>query len=279
MLKALRYDLYKLFKSKALLGVFIASVCLSFFDAFLVWFAYGETSVCQSLSAPMLVQFLPLVFTVPFACKDFSSKFTKNVFPEYTLKDKICYVLSKAVYIFAVNLIWYILFFLSYCAFVSVRCHVQNVPFVFEYIRYDGSIAVSASQGIFQYFCVIINAFAVEMVLLFLSFLVKKEYFVLVFFVLYFALSPSIYDAFNDVLRIDSFDADFRRIQWFTVFGMQYKIRSVPPGNENTVFALYTRSTFISLGYSVLFGFLSCLVVAKKGTFKAKQTIKKVTSG
>ncbi len=279
MLKALRYDFYKILKSKALLGVFVASVCLSFLDALLVGFYYGETCVCRSLSVPMLVQYLPLVFTVPFACKDFSSKFIKNVFPEYSLKDKICYVLSKIVYIFAVNLIWYVVFFLSYCAFVSVRCHVQNVPFVFEYIRYDGTVAVSASQGIFQYFCVIINAFAVEMVLLFLSVLMKKEYFILVAFILYYFLSPSMYDAFNEAIGIDEFDASFQRIQWFTVFGMQYKIRDLPPGNENTVSALYTRSFLISFGYSALFGFLSCLVVAKKGTFKAKKTIKKVTSG
>ena len=39
--------------------------------------------------------------------------------------------------------------------------------------------------------------------------------------------------------------------------------------------ALYTRSFLISLGYSVLFGFLSCLAVSIKGTFKAKRTIYK----
>ncbi len=101
----------------------------------------------------------------------------------------------------------------------------------------------------------------------------------MVAFILYYFLSPSMYDAFNEAIGIDEFDASFQRIQWFTVFGMQYKIRDLPPGNENTVSALYTRSFLISFGYSALFGFLSCLVVAKKGTFKAKKTIKKVTSG
>ena len=278
MLKALRYDFYKIFKSKALLGVFVASVCLSFLDSFLVGFDHGDTSLGCNLNIPMLVQYLPLVFTVPFACKDFSSKFTKNVFPEYSLKDKIYYVLSKAVYIFAVNLIWYVVFFLSYCAFVSVRCHVQNVPFMFECVSYDGSITTPAWQIIFVYFCVIINAFAVEMVLLFLSILMKKEYFVLVFFVLYIALSPRMYDAFNTAMGLDEFG--FSQFEWFTVFGMQYRLRgSYSHAEINIRRAGYTQCFLVSLGYSVLFGFLSCLVVAKKGTFKAKQTIKKVTSG
>ena len=274
MLNALRYDFYKIFKSKALLGVFVSSVCLSFLDALLVGFVYGDTSFGRCLNAPMLVQFLPLVFTVPFACKDFSSKFTKNVFPEYSLKDKICYVLSKAVYIFAVNLIWYVVFFLSYYAFVSVRCHIQNVPFMFECVSYDGSITTPAWQIIFVYFCVIINAFALEMVLLFLSILMKKEYFVLVFLVLYCALSPHMYDAFNTAMGVDEFG--FRQFEWFTVFGMQSKLRSLYSSAEiNIRKALYTRSFLISLGYSVLFGFLSCLAVSIKGTFKAKRTIYK----
>ncbi len=275
MLKALRYDFYKIFKSKALLGVFVASVCLSFLDSFLVGFYYNDTCLFQHLNAPMLVRYLPAVFTVPFACKDFSSKFTKNVFPEYSLKDKICYVLSKAVYIFAVNLIWYVVFFLSYYAFVSVRCHIQNVPFMFECVSYDGSITTPAWQIIFVYFCVIINAFAVEMVLLFLSVLMKKEYLVLVLFFLYCELAPSMYYAINAAMGIEEFG--FCRIQWFTVFGIRNELSGLPFGEKELRIPGYTRSIFISLGYSVLFCFLSFFVVSAKGTFKAKQTIRKST--
>ncbi len=262
MLKALRYDFYKIFKSKALLGVFVASICLSFLDSFLVGFDYGETCVCRSLSVPMLVQYLPLVFTVPFACKDFSSKFIKNVFPEYSLKDKICYVLSKIVYIFAVNLIWYILFFLSYYAFVSLRCHVQNVPFVFEYIMDDGTLFMSASGGIFSYFCVIINAFALEMVLLFLSVLMKKEYFILVVFILYYFLAPVIYGIIEKV--IGPMDIRFHEFEWFTVFGVQINLRGLWTADEKIMMGVYTQCFLVSLGYSVLFGFLSCLAVSAK---------------
>ena len=275
MLKALRYDFYKIFKSKALLGVFVASVCLSFLDSFLVGFDHSDTSFGRHLNVPMLVQYLPLVFTVPFACKDFSSKFTKNVFPEYSLKDKICYVLSKAVYIFAVNIIWYVVFFLSYYAFVSVRCHIQNVPFMFECVSYDGSITTPAWQIIFVYFCVIINAFAVEMVLLFLSVLMKKEYLVLVLFFLYCELAPSMYYAINAAMGIEEFG--FCRIQWFTVFGIRNELSGLPFGEKELRIPGYTRSIFISLGYSVLFCFLSFFVVSAKGTFKAKQTIRKST--
>ena len=275
MLKALRYDFYKIFKSKALLGVFVASVCLSFLDSFLVGFYYNDTCLFQHLNAPMLVRYLPAVFTVPFACKDFSSKFTKNVFPEYSLKDKICYVLSKAVYIFAVNLIWYILFFLSYYAFVSLRCHIQNVPFAFEWVSYDGTLVVSQPEGIIIYFCVIINAFAVEMVLLFLSVLMKKEYLVLVLFFLYCELAPSMYYAINAAMGIEEFG--FCRIQWFTVFGIRNELSGLPFGEKELRIPGYTRSIFISLGYSVLFCFLSFFVVSAKGTFKAKQTIRKST--
>ena len=262
MLKALRYDFYKIFKSKALLGVFVASVCISFFDAFLVGFYYHDTCLFQHLNAPMLVRYLPAVFTVPFACKDFSSKFTKNVFPEYSLKDKICYVLSKIVYIFAVNLIWYILFFLSYYAFVSLRCHVQNVPFVFEYIMDDGTLFMSASGGIFSYFCVIINAFALEMVLLFLSVLMKKEYFILVVFILYYFLAPVIYGIIEKV--IGPMDIRFHEFEWFTVFGVQINLRGLWTADEKIMMGVYTQCFLVSLGYSVLFGFLSCLAVSAK---------------
>ncbi len=277
MLKALRYDFYKIFKSKALLGVFVASVCVSFFDAFLVGFYYHDTCLFQHLNAPMLVRYLPAVFTVPFACKDFSSKFIKNVFHEYSLKDKICYVLSKAVYIFAVNLIWYVVFFLSYYAFVSVRCHMQNIPFAFEWVSYDGTLVVSEPEGTIIYFCVIINAFAVEMVLLFLSILMKKEYFVLIVFFLYCELAPSMYYAINKAMGIEEFG--FCRIQWFTVFGIRNELSGLPFGEKELRIPGYTRSIIISFGYSVLFGFLSCLAVSAKRTFRAKQTPQNVTGG
>ena len=275
MLKALHYDFYKIFKSKVLLGVFVASICLSVFDALWVGLHYASTFFCEYLSRPNVVQYLPLVFAVPFACKDFSSKFNKNVFSEYSLKDKICYVLSKIVYIFAVNLIWYILFFLSYYAFVSLRCHVQNVPFMFEWVSYDGTLVVSQPEGTIIYFCVIINAFAVEMVLLFLSILMKKEYFVLIVFFLYCELAPSMYYAINKAMGIEEFG--FCRIQWFTVFGIRNELSGLPFGEKELRIPGYTRSIIISFGYSVLFGFLSCLAVSIKGTFKAKQTIRKVT--
>ena len=52
------------------------------------------------------------IFIIPFVTKDFSSKFTKNLVPDYSLSDRIFYVLSKFVYIVAFCVLYMLLQFI-----------------------------------------------------------------------------------------------------------------------------------------------------------------------
>ena len=107
MLKMLKFDFYKIFKSKMLLSFFIIALCTVFVYPIMYFVPYyNDSSVYLDLyySSSMLMMFLWL-FIVPFVTKDFSSKYTKNLFANYSLSDRIFYVLSKFVYIIAFSVL------------------------------------------------------------------------------------------------------------------------------------------------------------------------------
>ena len=90
-----------------LLSFFIIALCTVFVYPIMYFVPYyNDSSVYLDLyySSSMLMMFLWL-FIVPFVTKDFSSKYTKNLFANYSLSDRIFYVLSKFVYIIAFSVL------------------------------------------------------------------------------------------------------------------------------------------------------------------------------
>ena len=208
MLKILRFDFYKIFHSKVLLGLLIFTFCCTLINPVLSYVINDSTStVYSNLMQPNVLFGILWIFAVPFVAKDISSNYVKNLIPSYSEKDKVFYILSKVVYIVLFCLAFMLLSFL--------------VEIVFNYIfgakcMYDpAQDNFTAGQFYLQYICGFWNYAAMGTLFLFLSVLLKKEYIVLIIVLPYlFILSSLLYGAVN-ALAGDGFS-----IQKYTVFGI-----------------------------------------------------------
>ena len=97
MLKQLKFDFYKLVKSKTLLVFWILPILLLLVNPVLSYVIQGgKSSVFDHLNSSSSSLFLAIiVFAVLLTAKDFSSGYIKNV---YSFSDKLCYILSKIIY-------------------------------------------------------------------------------------------------------------------------------------------------------------------------------------
>lgn len=202
MLKMLRFDFYKIFKSKALLSVFIVTLGLAILDP-LILFDKTDYSILPSLFYWNCLGFLPITFVVPFVSKDFSSKYIKNVYSSYSFADKIYYILSKVVYIFAMCVIWFLLRFASHSIFTLIRSAAADEKIVFVFVDLlnhpNATLNEFVSNGLFYYFSQMMGCFAEGMLCMFLCVLLKKEYIVIIVVVLYwFVLSGLVYGLIGD---------------------------------------------------------------------------------
>lgn len=173
MLKMLRADLYKLFKSKILLVLFILMLCSTIIEP-LSWMGpqnlnnYSVYSILRSGTA--LQEFIWLLI-VPFAAKDFSSGYVKNFFPSYTKRDKLFYVLSKVAVIFAFCLLYYLVKFAVNVFFV----YIANPE---DWMMYDpAENTFTIGYFYFAYIAGMLNAVAVSSVITVICMLTKKEIF------------------------------------------------------------------------------------------------------
>ncbi len=256
MLKMLKFDFYKIFKSKMLLAFFIITLCLVLFQAILNYAGgYNQQSVYSNLynASGTFVTFMWL-FIVPFAAKDFSSKYTKNLFANYSLADRIFYVLSKILYIVAFCVLYLLLQFV--------------VEIIFNYAFGEGCMYEAAGQfsegdgftvGEFylNYFVQLLDCIAAGTVYLFLCLLLKREYIALIIILPYiFFLGPMLYSLI-DSLIYKHLHINTLNINYYTIFGMCQGVSYTEPSNGIKIAVL--------LGYLVSFIAGSFLVFAKKG--------------
>ncbi len=247
MLKNLRFDFYKIFHSKALLGLMIFTFCCTLLNP-IVWYVIQD-STTATVYAELLQSnalFVVLwIFAVPFAAKDISSNYVKNLVPSYSEKDKIFYILSKVIYIVLFCLAFMLLNFLVEIAFnyiFGAKCMYDP--------EWDN---FTVGEFYLQYFCCFWNYAAMGTLFLFLSVLLKKEYIVLIIVLPYlFMLSSMLYGAVN-ALAGNGF-----RIEKYTVFGIDGIIFSNSSPKECWSYIL--TSTF----YILVFSVLSWLVFRKR---------------
>lgn len=263
MLKMLRFDFYKIFKSKALLSVFIVTLCLAFLDPALSVLIMDRvySPFLVDLSRFMFLDFFIFIFVVPFVCKDFSSKYIKNTYSSYSFADKIYYVLSKIVYIFAICVIWFLLRFVSHLIVNLIQSAVLDYKFKFEY--YDpglnyGTLVVGWSDALYKYFCMLVNCFAKGMFCMFLCMLFKREYIVIVLMVLYWMfLTDLLYGALCSAMgQVEGWSF----VRNFTIYGMADYL----PGDGAVTMARLTQNTLVSFGYSGVFAVLGWLCFFKR---------------
>ncbi len=257
MLKMLKFDFYKIFKSKMLLAFFIITLCLVFADPIMNYVPYHNyDSVYSNLyhSGPML-SMTSWIFIVPFVTKDFSSKYTKNFTANYSLTDRMFYVLSKLVYIAAFCVLYMLLQFVVEIIFnytLGEHCMYKVTDGVNE-----GTSVFTVGEFYLYYFVQTLDCIAVGMVYLFLCLLLKREYIVLIIIVPYiFYLAPTLYNLIDSLivkyLHINNFC-----ISYYTVFGMFQIASNLEPSNGIKIAIL--------LSYMAVFIAGSLLVFAKKG--------------
>ncbi len=257
MLKMLRADFYKIFKSKVLLVLLIVVFCCVIANPLYLMDEYIITnnSVYRNLESSSMLRGYMWIFVVPFVAKDLSSGFLKNIFPSYSNADKAYYILSKLFYIFALCLLYFILDFIVNIIFTAAANPEDWMMYNLE--RDDFTVGFFY----FRYIAQMINAVAIGSLLMLLCVLIKREYIVFIIVLPYlFLLGPMLYEFINDTvallaekmhLEIDRFDIDP-----YTVFG-GFNILSSRKS--------YTVIPFVlGICYTIVFTLLSYVAVRRR---------------
>ena len=242
MLKMLKADFYKIFKSKMLLAFFIIALSLSLLNPILHAVDMPDYTVYYNFRQPGILYGVLWIFIIPFVCKDLSSRYMKNLIPVYSEKDKFCYVLSKAFYIF----VFCILFMLLNFVFEII------LNYSFGIGRMHGKEFFTVEEFYLFFLCSTLSSVAIGTVLLFLCVLVKKEYIVTIIVLPYLLfLCHLIYDA------IDRAVGGGFRIELYTIFGLDSTLCGIDKNGLVT-------GIYLSLGYIVFFTVSSWLVFRKR---------------
>ena len=247
MMKILRFDFYKIFHSKMLLGLMIFTFCCTLLNpiiGYVIKDSTTQTVYAELMQPDVLFGFL-WVFAVPFAAKDLSSNYAKNLVPSYSEKDKIFYILSKVIYIVLFCLAFMLLNMLVEIAF--------NYIFGAKCIYDPARNSFTVGEFYLYYFCRFWNYAAMGTLFLFLSVLLKKEYIVLIIVLPYlFILSSMLYRAVNALVE-NGFE-----IEKYTIFGIDGVFY------YDTSLKEYWFHILMSTCYIVVFSVLSWLVFRKR---------------
>lgn len=253
MLKMLKFDFYKIFKSKMLLIFFIIALCTVLVNP-LMFSLKNAFSVYSNLfdSTPTLST-VSWLFIVPFVTKDFSSKYTKNLFANYSLADRIFYVLSKLVYIAAFCVLYMLLQLVVEIIFnytLGTHCMYKKEGDMLYQPDY-----FTVGEFYLRYFIWTLNCIAAGTVYLFLCLLLKREYIAIILVLPYIFLCNEFYRIIESLvgkfLHIYTFD-----MSYYTIFGLDPGDYS---GKEPGI------KIAILLGYMALFIAGSIGIFAKKG--------------
>lgn len=115
MLNVLKFDIYKIFKSRWLNVFLICSAVLCFLNPILDYLILKSgTSVLSNMKGDNVPQFIIALFAVLFCTKDFSTGFISNF---YSRQNKTAYVVSKIIILFTVTILFCALTFFIHCIF------------------------------------------------------------------------------------------------------------------------------------------------------------------
>lgn len=249
MLKMLKFDFYKIIKSKMLLAFLIITLCFSLINPILNSIVdNSDYSAFYGLyHTGRILYCISWIFIIPFVSRDFSSRYIKNIYPNFKKSDKLFYVLSKVFYIFVLCLIYTLLTIV--------------LEIIFNYI-FGGKCVYNPVEDNFtqkeiylQSICDMLNCVAIGTVYLFLCMIFKKEYIAIIIVVPYiFFLCTILYRAINSAVG-----GDFSIIK-YTIFGVNQMLIA---GNVSSM-KDYTFIIISSLCYTALFTLLSWLIFRKR---------------
>ena len=245
MLKMFKFDFYKIIKSKMLLAFLIIALFFTLVNPILHYVVDGSNySVFSSLHMTSMLYGISWIFIIPFAAKDFSSRYIKNIYPSFKKSDKIYYILSKIFYIFVFCLVYIIL--------------TMFIEIIFNYI-FGGKCIYNPDKDMFtlkefflKMFCKMFNCVAMGTAYLFLCTLFKNEYIPIIIVLPYiYFLSDPLYSAINSIVGENFY------FEKYTIFGVNGILSYC---NEKD----YIFITMCSIGYLALFTLLSWLMFRKK---------------
>ncbi len=169
MLNCLKFDLYKVLKSKSIWWITIISLIVElavFISQFAIFNSQSgvlEYFVGKTNNLDVLV----ILFTTLFVCKDFSNGYVKNF---YTEIGKLKYVLSKCIVVVLYVFLYQLIFFLLTIVFV----------YLFGVGAFWGFLPGQTTQTPWDYcrkgLLTTLSLVNVGIVTMFFGFLFKKEY-------------------------------------------------------------------------------------------------------
>ena len=245
MLRQLRFDFYKITRSKVITWLWILPFLLILLLPLL---SYGinksdEPVVDHIASVGNGLMLVSIVFSVLLVSKDFSSGYIKNV---RTFSNTFFYILSKFVYIAAVCILYLVLEFFIEWAFSAIFT---------EGILYDPELtAFPTKDFVLMYVIEALNAIAIGMVCCFLCVLLKRDYVVFIITLSYlFLLSALLYSVIDGI-----YGPEFN-IREYTLFNF-----SAYNYYGERAEGIYTQGVIVQICYIVVFGFFSWLILKKR---------------
>ena len=209
MLQEIKFDFYKIFKSKSMFFVLIATLIIVTIDIaqdyleheFLAYSVLSHMLFADKLSLPVTL------FAVFFCTKDYSSTYIKNV---YTNVNKLKYTLSKIVCLFVFVVVIAIYSFivdtiLSYTIgigeiYIEER-YIKPVINGVEYLVVGDSKDFTVDNFFFRYFLHIVQLTAYGMLINLVATLVNNTLTAIITIGWYF-ISSTVWGAINSIINI-----------------------------------------------------------------------------
>lgn len=246
MLRQLRFDFYKITKSKVIGWCFIIPLLILLIGPANTYIintsAMSTISNLRAVSGNLNIALY--VVGIVFITSDFSSGYIKNV---YQFSNKLQYLLSKVIYVFIFCVLFLGLEFLIGWMFNTIWGNETFIDPMMDDVK----------AYLFTMIAELLNGVALGIFLCFLSSLVKKNYIVFIIAFSYtFVLGNLLYSAINGLFPQDSGFV----IQPYTLFGfirpnIYYMLKN--DGN-------YLTPIFVQICYIVVFGFFSWLILKKR---------------
>lgn len=222
MLKILRADFYRLFKSRTMWGVWILSaVALVFYPV--ISFLMNTYSYVLDLIPISIQHYVALVFICIFLEREFDSHSYKNL-ADKSVNAKFHYVSSKVIVILTVIIVFYLVELMLYTV-IGLARYFEEFGWGFfvgiEYPPVEGKQPIETfkrviplAQSLKGEALGLLFTVAAAMVILMLFTLIRNGIAVSVISILYLALSLPIYMAISAILPFSYMD-----ICYHTVFG------------------------------------------------------------
>lgn len=251
MLKQLKFDFYKILKSRALFVVWILMLLFCLVNPVMAIVQKSTDDVYSQLQASGAMIPVSIIFSVLLSAKDLSSGYIKNI---YSFTNKLCYIVSKVVYIFSCCLIYA----LGEILFAVIGNYCFGSGVFYDASRYSLGEIFPLGYFIADYMLEILNCTAIGVVCCFLCMLLKKEYIVLIIMLLYLFLgSSSLYAVINNLAGADFY------IEPYTLFGFSMN-GGVTSISDNLFWETILPGVIVPVCYILVFGFFSWLILKKR---------------